>query len=187
MHYYDHVDSYIQSQTLVLTDAYIELISKESMNINKMIFNQKLNNLKQEYSNQSDVFYIEEGWCTRYKGMLELYPDLCIGSCRQCDYHILDYKNYSLSRLNDKVSSLDEEIKKKFGVLKVYVDYAREIIQTNKVKEDDIAKEKDFSDKQMDIQVEGCSKSVGNNMAALIRQKAKNMAYIKLKKDKDDK
>lgn len=187
MHYYDHVDSYIQSQTLVLTDAYIELISKESMNIDKMIFNQKLNNIRQESSNQSDVFYIEEGWCTRYKEMLELYPDLCIGSCNQCDYHILDYKNYSLSRLKDEVSSLDEEIKNKFEVLKVYVDYARNIIQTNKIKEDDIDKEKGFSDKQMDIQVEGCSKSAGNNIAALIRQKSKNMAYIKLKKDKDEK
>ncbi|WP_270567479.1 hypothetical protein [Clostridium beijerinckii] len=123
MHYYSHIQQFIDSKTIVLSDLLrIELSElKAGYRPHKKNMNRRLENLTSMIMESEDgLLYIDGGWCKRYKNMLHLFPRLCLSRCRSCNSHFKDKKNMNMDYLDKEFKEVQAEIETQIDIIKFY-------------------------------------------------------------------
>lgn len=168
LHYYSHIEQFIESKTLVLADSirselsridngYFPLIERSNKRLDKLI-NSK--NIESE-----DVIKIADGKCFFYLGRMDMFPDLCVTRCSTCRHHIKNTDNLG-----------SDGIEKKIQDIKSNIDLQVEIIKHYTV---DSLNNRFFDRKSGKINNESKKKlkTSSNKLEALINEKAQMEAY----------
>lgn len=125
MHYYSHIQQFIDSKTIVLSDS-IRTELKE-LEVNYRPHGKNMNRRLEKFTamvmaEDESVLYIDGGWCRRYKNMVHLFPKLCLSRCNSCNSHIKDIKNMDIDYIERESKETQAEIQIQLDIMKFYSD-----------------------------------------------------------------
>jgi hypothetical protein len=169
-HYGNHIEKFVESKTLVLTDDIrrqinefdekiipIKLRDRRGEKINELLIQQ---NIKTE-----NIIYTEKGYCKRYIENIDLYPALCQGLCKNCNDFIRDITQVYSEDLESELIEIQNQIKMQIDIIKLYLSLS---IKMRLI---------DTKTGEFNLKSNALLKTTTNRLEALIRNEANVKAY----------